>query len=209
MQSEIWSLGAESTILRVERWGRLFALKWRHPKPYLLKAIDDQLRSIRTLRECKMLDFARTIGIPTPAVYSVDLSNKIIMMDFIMGNQVKQIVPRTSDSELRSMCVKFGHLIATLHRHNVVHGDPTTSNLVIDGKSRLWLIDFGLGEWNATVEMKGVDLHLIRRALETTHWDRQELMLESTLEGYREVLGEAAETIINKMNEIRERGRYH
>jgi tRNA A-37 threonylcarbamoyl transferase component Bud32 len=39
--------------------------------------------------------------------------------------------------------------------------------LIIDSKSRLWLIDFGLSEMNATIEMKGVDLHLIYRALET------------------------------------------
>ncbi len=209
MHAEVWSLGAESTILRVTRWHDSFILKWRHPKPYLLKAIDDSLRLFRTSRECKMLTYARGLGIPTPAVYSVDLASMTIMMDFIHGNQLKQIASTASNNELASFCREFGRLIAILHQHNVVHGDPTTSNLIIDEHSKAWLIDFGLAEWNATIEMKGVDLHLVRRALETTHWDRLDLMLDSTIDGYCEVLGDAANEIIKKMDEIRSRGRYH
>jgi len=91
----------------------------------------------------------------------------------------------------------------------VVHGDPTTSNVIIDSKSKLWLVDFGLSEMNATVEMKGVDLHLIHRALETTHWDLQECMLKATINGYSDTLGEESKEILFRMEEIRERGRYH
>ncbi|MFW9932977.1 MAG: O-sialoglycoprotein endopeptidase, partial [Candidatus Thorarchaeota archaeon] len=91
----------------------------------------------------------------------------------------------------------------------IVHGDPTTSNLLVTPDDKVWMIDFGLSEMNATVEMKGVDLHLIKRALETTHWDIQDEMLSRTLEGYSETLGEDAEPILSRMEEIRERGRYH
>ena len=96
-----------------------------------------------------------------------------------------------------------------LHKGDVVHGDPTTSNVIIDSESRLWLVDFGLSEMNATVEMKGVDLHLIHRALETTHWDLQELMLDATIKGYSHILGNDSKDILSRMEEIRERGRYH
>ncbi|MCK4279510.1 MAG: O-sialoglycoprotein endopeptidase, partial [Candidatus Thorarchaeota archaeon] len=61
----------------------------------------------------------------------------------------------------------------------------------------------------ATIEMKGVDIHLLRRAYETTHWDLQETMLESTMEGYIEVSGDDAEAVLSRADEIRERGRYH
>jgi len=57
--------------------------------------------------------------------------------------------------------------------------------------------------------MKGVDLHLIQRALETTHWDIQEDMLNATLEGYVDILRNDAEPTLARMSEIRERGRYH
>jgi TP53 regulating kinase-like protein len=201
--------GAESVIYKIEQWGYSFVLKWRQNKPFLLKEIDTQLRRSRTSRECKMLTISRALGVPTPAVYSVDLDNHTILMDFILGKQFKQLAGQISRSDLITFSHEFGRLIALLHEGNVVHGDPTTSNIIVDNKSRLWIVDFGLSEMNATLEMKGVDLHLIHRALETTHWDRQEEMLDATLEGYLDVLGSTAEPTLSRMKEIRERGRYH
>jgi TP53 regulating kinase-like protein len=209
VEEDILALGAESVILKTRRWNKIFALKWRKPKPYLLEQIDSQLRKTRTAKECRTLTLARELGMRTPAVYSVDLVNYTILMDLIDGTQFKVLAERLSQKKLADHCYRFGQLIATLHRSEVVHGDPTTSNVIVDQKSRLWLIDFGLSEMNATVEMKGVDLHLIRRALETTHWDKQDTMLDSTIEGYIDILGSSAEEPLSRMKEIRERGRYH
>jgi TP53 regulating kinase-like protein len=206
---EIIAQGAESIILKIERWNQHFALKWRQSKPYLYKDIDSHLRKIRTSRECKMLTVARTLGVHTPAVYSVNLEDYTILMDYIEGTQFKQLADSLSEKRLKELCFEFGHSIALLHQGDVVHGDPTTSNLLIDAKSRLWLVDFGLSEMNATIEMKGVDLHLIHRALETTHWDLQESMLEATLKGYSDTLGQDSKEALTRMEEIRERGRYH
>ena len=206
---EVLAKGAESVIYKIEQWGSPFVLKWRQGKSYLLKDIDSQLRKSRTSRECKMLTISRSLGVPTPAVYSVNLDKHMILMDFIPGTQFKQLAGQITRSNLTSLSKRFGQLIALLHEGNVVHGDPTTSNVIVDENSRMWIVDFGLSEMNATTEMKGVDLHLIHRALETTHWDLQESMLEATLEGYVEVLGKTAKPILSRMKEIRERGRYH
>lgn len=130
-------------------------------------------------------------------------------MDFIEGSQFKEIAGNISKHKLVILSREFGRLIANLHIGNVVHGDPTTSNVIVDKNNKLWLVDFGLSEMNATIETKGVDLHLIQRALETTHWDLQEIMLRATLEGYSEVSGSQAEPVLSRMKEIRERGRYH
>ena len=206
---QVLARGAESIIYKIEQWGIPCVLKWRQSKPYLLKDIDSYLRKSRTSRECKMLTISRTLGVPTPAVYYVDLEQHTILMDFIAGSQFKQLAGQLSRSDLVTLSYEFGRLIALLHEGNVVHGDPTTSNIIVDEKSRLWVVDFGLSEMNATIEMKGVDLHLIHRALETTHWDLQEDMLDATLEGYVAVLGNTAEPTLSRMREIRERGRYH
>ncbi|TFG33399.1 Kae1-associated serine/threonine protein kinase [Candidatus Thorarchaeota archaeon] len=206
---EIIARGAESIILKTERWNRIFVLKWRQSKPYLFRDIDSQLRKTRTSRECKMLSVARALGVSTPAVYAVDLDDYTILMDYIEGSQFKQIANSLPKNQLKKFCSEFGTSIALLHQGDVVHGDPTTSNVIIDSKSKLWLVDFGLSEMNATVEMKGVDLHLIHRALETTHWDLQECMLEATIKGYSDTIGEEAKDALARMEEIRERGRYH
>jgi TP53 regulating kinase-like protein len=156
-----------------------------------------------------MLTISRALGVPTPAVHAINLDKHMIVMDYIPGNQFKQLPGQVASSELVSLSRGFGGLIALLHQGNVVHGDPTTSNVIVDRKSRMWIVDFGLSEMNATIEMKGVDLHLIHRALETTHWEHQETMLDATLEGYIEVLGDIAEPTLTRMKDIRERGRYH
>lgn len=201
--------GAESIIYKIERWGRPYVLKWRQSKPYLLFEIDSQLRRARINRECKMLTISRTLGVRTPAVHAIDLCNYTIMMDFIDGIQFKQLAGNLSKSKLVALCHDFGQLIALLHGGNIAHGDPTTSNVIVDENDKLWLVDFGLSEMNATLETKGVDLHLIKRALETTHWDIQETMLEAVLEGYIDIQGDSAEPILSRMKEIRDRGRYH
>ena len=206
---EIIALGAESVILKTERWNQFFVLKRRESKPYLLADIDAHLRKTRTSRECKMLSVARSLGVRTPAIYATNLDDYTILMDYIDGTQFKQLVNTLPENKLQEICMKFGQSIALLHKGDVVHGDPTTSNLIIDSDSRVWMIDFGLSEMNATVEMKGVDLHLIYRALETTHWDLQESMLRATIKGYSKTLGNESKDILSRMEEIRERGRYH
>ena len=209
LEGEIIAIGAESTISKVQVWGQDYVLKYRPSKPYLIPEIDELLRESRTNRECKGLTIARSLGIPTPTVQTIDLNDFSILMDYIPGQQLKQIAGHLSKQQLGKLCNRFGELIAYLHRGGIVHGDPTTSNLLVTQNDKIWIIDFGLSEMNATIEMKGVDLHLIKRALETTHWDIQDEMLSKTLEGYTATLGEESEPILQRMEEIRERGRYH
>lgn len=206
---EILAVGAESIIFKIKQGEHYFLLKHRPKKPYLLDVIDESIRKLRTNRECKMITIARKLGIATPAIYALDKKKHTLLMDYIEGKQLKEIVDIIPEKTLEMMCKKFGSLIALLHQGNVIHGDPTTSNVIVDNQSQLWLVDFGLSEMNATIEMKGVDLHLIHRAFETTHWNFQEIMLEKTLEGYTDIMGENAKDILSRMSEIRERGRYH
>ena len=209
LKKRLLTLGAESAIYKVEYWGMTLALKWRPIKPYLHNEIDKLLRTSRTSRECKMLTFVRTLGVPTPAVHSVDISNHLILMDFIEGQQFKQLVSVSSKKRITTLCHEFGKLLGIMHMSDVVHGDPTTSNAVVDTQSKMWLVDFGLAEKNASIEMKGVDMHLLRRAYETTHWNLQETMLESTMDGYIKISGDNAEPVLTRADRIRERGRYH
>lgn len=206
---QIWTIGAESIIFKIKQRDQFFLLKHRPKKMYLLNAIDILLRDLRTSRECKILTEARKLGIPTPTVYAIDKANHTLLLDYIEGRPLREIADTVSIKNLQKMCYKFGSLIALLHQGDIIHGDPTTSNVIVDNKSKLWLVDFGLSEMNATVEMKGVDLHLIQRTFETTHWNLQDIMLEHTLEGYRDKMGDTAKDVLDRMLEIRERGRYH
>ena len=207
--NEAWTIGAESVLFKIKQGEQYFLLKHRPKKTYLLDIIDKSLRESRTNRECKMLTMARKLGVPTPAVYMIDRTNQSLLIDYIEGKQLKEIADTISVKALQKICYVLGMFIALLHQGNIVHGDPTTSNIIVDNNSKLWFVDFGLSEMNATVEMKGVDLHLLRRAFETTHWNLQEIMLEKAIEGYTDKMGDAAKDILVRMSNIRERGRYH
>lgn len=209
MTMEIIAQGAESCVYKIRKWGKTFAMKSRPKKGYLLPEIDKSIRSRRTSRECKMLTYVRQLGVPTPAVYSIDMTNHIIIMDYIEGKQLKELVGNLPKKKLVVLCRRFGQFMGIMHNADVVHGDPTTSNVIMDSASKMWFVDFGLAEKNATVEMKGVDLHLIRRALETTHWDYQDTMFEATIEGYTQTVGPQSTELFSRMDSIRERGRYH
>jgi TP53 regulating kinase-like protein len=61
-----------------------------------------------------------------------------------------------------------------MHDIDVVHGDLTTSNIMvrgdaINGYSEVILIDFGLGQMQSVIEDKAVDLYVLERAFISTH----------------------------------------
>jgi TP53 regulating kinase-like protein len=137
------------------------------------------------------------------------MRNYSIAMEYLQGKQLKQLVAEMESDPLHNITIEFGKLIGLLHRGGVVHGDPTTSNVIVNQNEDIWLVDFGLSEMNATTEMKGVDLHLMRRAFETTHWDYEDIMWNAALEGYRTINAKETEQVLTRVQEIRERGRYH
>ena len=64
--------GAEASIY-LGRWFELPAVrKERLPKPYRQKALDQAIRTQRTLREASLIVKARQAGVPTPLLYFVD-----------------------------------------------------------------------------------------------------------------------------------------
>jgi TP53 regulating kinase-like protein len=96
-----------------------------------------------------------------------------------------------------------------MHRHGVIHGDLTTSNMILDLEGKIFLVDFGLGEKSTEVEARGVDLHLMKRALQSTHYQFAEECFRKVMAGYSAVLGgEDAEKVSEKIREIERRGRY-
>src|SRR4030042_4226101 len=90
-----------------------------------------------------------------------------------------------------------------------MHGDLTTSNMILNAVGKITLVDFGLGDKNAEVEAKGVDLHLMKRALQSTHYQFAEECFEAVTKGYATVLGEdESKEVLAKIREIERRGRY-
>lgn len=171
-------------------------IKTRVPKAYRIRELDERLRRERTRAEAKILSEARRLGIPTPVVY--DVREASLEMELIRGEPLKNLITPELSRQV-------GLLIGRLHQGGLIHGDLTTSNMLVSG-DRIYLIDFGLSFWDATLEARGVDVHVYYQTLVSSHENHEELM-EAFAEGYGSAFPGAAE-VLRRVREIEYRGRY-
>jgi len=127
-------------------------------------------------------------------------------MEYIEGKRVKDILNELSERERSRICEKIGENIAKLHNNDIIHGDLTTSNIMLLDDC-IYFIDFGLGEKNGEMESKGVDLHVLMEAIESTH-SKYANCFDYVLNGYKKGLKEDANLVVKKIEEIVKRGRY-
>ncbi len=194
-------------VLQLAGEGKVI-VKHRIQKSYRTPELDARLRESRTSLEAKLLSDAKRAGVPTPIVYEVDCVGMRIVMEFIEGKQVKLVLDKLKSAERRKLCRTVGAQVARLHRAGMVHGDLTTSNMIIRPDGKVYFVDFGLGEYNPSVEERGVDLHLLKRALQSIHFRIAEEAYAAALAGYRREFGEQADEVIERAKDIERRGRY-
>lgn len=195
--------GAEAVILRTEWHGRPAVEKRRVPKDYRHPALDNELRTARIRQEARLFREARSLGVAVPILFDVDLAENRLVMEFVEGPLVKEVLEEAAD--LAPLCRELGRAVGRLHAGDVVHGDLTTSNMILR-QGRPVFLDFGLGERSGEVEAQGVDLHLFREAFRSAHSERMDLFAE-VLGGYREA-NPKADAVIQRMEDIERRGRY-
>ena len=109
-------------------------IKERIPKDYRIKTIDDSLRKSRTRKELKILDKASNI-INVPKLHSSSSEKDFkIVMEFIDGKKLAESLDSFSDKERVSICHEVGKQAAIMHNNNIIHGDLTTSNMILKDK---------------------------------------------------------------------------
>lgn len=98
----------------------------------------------------------------------------------------------------------IGEAIAAMHAQDIIHGDLTTSNLILSPTGAIHLIDFGLGSPSGGVEEKAVDLYVLERAFLSTHpaFPHYPVILERYARA-----GPAARLVLKRLETVRLRGR--
>ena len=170
---------------------------------------------------------ARTAGVDTPRIFDLDLVNCTLIIQYLPFPSLKEVLSEMSPdpgsrsdhrsgdlSAVSNLVREAGRCIGLLHAHDLIHGDLTTSNILVDpggggndSNGSLWFIDFGLAEKTDEIENKGVDLHVFTEAFESTHSSLLDL-LDVFYEGYREGNPEEGEGVVTRAHEIAKRGRY-
>ena len=207
-QSRLIYKGAEAEIY-LENWrGRLAIRKSRVIKPYRIAELDEAIRRSRTSHEATMMQEVRKLGVPVPVLQHVDPESWTLIMEYIAGPTLKDELYKLRMKERRSRCNDLGEMIGVMHEGGAVHGDLTISN-VLSENGKLFMIDFGLGDFTDQIEDRGVDLVLLNRAIKSTHYAFHVPLFKAFLNGYSKAVGRRdSEETVRKMREIERRGRY-
>lgn len=201
--------GAEASLYQETWHNRKVIMKRRHPKEYRIPELDMMIRSQRTIHEPHIMHKAKEAGVPTPTIFMVDVADANIVMEFVEGKQVKQILDSLPKQERLNLCKHLGKMIGRLHKNGIIHGDLTTSNMILTPNGKVVFVDFGLSERSIELEPKGVDLHLMKRTLQSTHYKHAKESFKAIIEGYSETVGpQETKQVTKKINEIEKRGRY-
>jgi Kae1-associated kinase Bud32 len=200
--------GAEAVITKK---GKVI-IKERIAKGYRLAELDKKLRKRRTSMEAKLIREARRAGVHTPHIMEED--RFLLKMDFIRGKKVRD---ELNKKNCKAIAEKIGESVARLHGYDIIHGDLTTSNMIISrsGKNArgadkgfsIVFIDFGLGFISKRAEDKATDLYLLHEALESTHFDIMNKIWPLLLASYKRHY-EGSGIVIKTLSEVEKRGRY-
>ncbi|XP_076449186.1 EKC/KEOPS complex subunit Tp53rkb-like [Babylonia areolata] len=225
--------GAEAKLQKCTFYGKPCLVKERFQKKYRHPVLDRSLTTQRLKSEVRAMLRCRTNGIRTPAVYMVDMESSTIYMEYVEPSvTVREFIANIQQSQLGEepllkLAGKIGQVIGTAHRCNIIHGDLTSSNMLLAPRLQpdsarqtsagdmlntditdldVVLIDFGLTSLEGTAEDKGVDLYVLERALLSTHPNTQHVF-EAILAAYRQHNRSGAAEVIRKLDEVRLRGR--
>jgi len=174
--------------------------KERSKKNYRNEDIDTVLRKVRTRKESKILKVLENSGF---APKLVEQKEHNIVMEYVEGVQLKKLL----DKEPK-LAVLIGKNLTVMHDMNIIHGDLTTSNMILSGSGKLqklFFIDFGLSYNSTRVEDKAVDVHLFKQALESKHFKVYDKAYKEFLKGYNP---KGKKDILERLEIVEQRGRY-
>ncbi|XP_065547667.1 EKC/KEOPS complex subunit TP53RK [Lathamus discolor] len=206
--------GAEARVYRGLFLGRAAVAKLRIPKRYRHPALEERLSRRRMAQEARSLLRCRRAGISAPVVYFVDYVTNSIYLEDIVGSitvqdHINSVQRNENDtSSLLTLAEKMGEVLARMHDEDLIHGDLTTSNILLRPpveKLDLVLIDFGLSFISGLPEDKGVDLYVLEKAFLSTHPDT-ETLFQALLKSYA-ATSKKSGPVIKKLDEVRLRGR--
>lgn len=223
------------------------ALKIRPSKPYRHPILDRRLTRQRIIQEARCMVKLIREGVSVPAVLSMDWEGQggenggwggaWLLMEWIDGPVVRVVLEQweswmkknsasldqsqleQEEERVRGLLRRMGHALGGLHKAGVVHGDLTTSNLMlrlpptssdpgptgVSMEGEVVLIDFGLASQSAQDEDRAVDLYVLERAMGSTH-PRSEPFFEALVQGYRESY-KGSTSALKRLADVRLRGR--
>jgi TP53 regulating kinase and related kinases len=200
--------------------------KERFPKSYRHPVLDERLTKQRCRAEARILGKCAQKGMDVPAVLLV--RPPVLYLEYVKGitirDRIEELIHDLSmKSEVHALATKIGAIVGTLHSLGIVHGDLTTSNIMlrevttVNGSSEtglnkvaynnsVLLIDFGLAKNSESAEERAVDLYVLERALSSTHPSLPDDFLEAMFAAYSTTASKVDSTL-ERLSQVQKRGR--
>jgi len=204
IKMKIIAQGAEAIIINYPRKDWVF--KDRISKSYRIPELDKKIRARRTKAETTLLlKASKIINAPIPEEEHSQKEHFRITMPYIKGKKLSEHLDNFSLKKQKQILKQIGKDVAKLHDSNIIHGDLTTSNMILkDGK--IYFIDFGLGFISHKFEDKAVDIHLLKQALEAKHFKNWKELFNEFSKGYKK--SKDAGKTLSQLIKVEKRGRY-
>ncbi|TAL58111.1 MAG: Kae1-associated serine/threonine protein kinase, partial [Nanoarchaeota archaeon] len=124
-----------------------------------------------------------------------------IKMDRLSGKKIRDAL---TAKNCVSIGKEIGEKIGILHSLGIIHGDLTTSNMIL--QDEVYFIDFGLSFFSKKAEDRAVELHLLKETANGTHPLFAKKFYDSVISGYKQTFSDANE-VLDRINIVEERGR--
>ena len=191
--------GAEAIVETIEWNGQTVISKIRNKRGYRHPALEKRLVVERLRSESRIMERLISQGVPVPAIFSVNTSDNSIFMEFIEGQTLERAL---RGKDFKKHLIQTAHLLSRIHSLNVVHGDPTTSNFLVNEK--IFAIDFGLSSISDDDEDRASDLRVFLESLDSHHSEinGRNIFLEAYSAG-------ASKSVLEALKVLELRGRYN
>ena len=151
------------------------------------------------------------VNFETNSIYMEEIQDAVTVRQHINTIQASEPNPESVCQQLKPLAELMGETLAKMHTNNIIHGDLTTSNMLLEGDPKdlsLFLIDFGLSSFEASAEDKGVDLYVLERAFLSSHPNSEDVF-DCILSNYKDHMKDknSCKEVISKLEEVRLRGR--
>ena len=197
---EILYRGAEAVLFLEDD----MLVKHRKKKKYRIEPLDLRLRRQRTRAESKALDLARRAGVLVPRIYSADITNYIIRMEYLNGRLLKDVLADSCLKDVDALSELVGESVSRLHQANIIHNDLTSANMMVLG-GKLYFIDFGLSFISGKIEDKAMDLMVFKKSLKAAHSGVYQRIWDVFVESYD---APNRGMVLGRLDSIAKRARY-
>lgn len=201
--------GSEAFIFLGEFLGKKVIIKERRPKKYRQIDLDIKIRLERLKLESRILNTLLNSSIPAPALIGAYPEKFLLIIEYVNGGTLGQFLennPMNKAKLIDDFFYQIGILAGRLHELNIIHGDLTIYNIIVD-EDELVLIDFGLSFISDDIEAFATDIYTFESTLRAFNPKRAENWFSLFLKGYINEYSKA-ELVLQQLQDILSRGRY-